>query len=350
MHATDHGLFKRLLELVDEWVHSSRQVALFESAWLLLGLFPQLRVFQDGVLSLPTITAREHRAIAINLPFVLQRLTGSTTPLLAALAYARWRKQLNLFEYCARDLAELDVLGRRFQETLNDLSVLVTSSKVHSTIKFHKINHWSKSICEFGIPDNFNAETFETAHRFFVKTSVGKLQRCPEKTIMQRERVSILHNSSTDLPVFGAPKGSLRNLTKQQQQKTLFSLGRHQSRISHVVGSRDWTFHQKLFLNHDDGWVREGHAISLFLEEQLCIVLVYGFVTRELGLWIVCSCFDLSHSSSPIAKVCSPLRLRNEVVVARFQLTNFVCFRHVQPNFSESSRTNSSWFLNTLLF
>jgi predicted AlkP superfamily pyrophosphatase or phosphodiesterase len=37
------------------------------------------------------------------------------------------------------------------------------------TIKFHKICHWPAFIQEFGAPTNYNAETFETAHKWFVK-------------------------------------------------------------------------------------------------------------------------------------------------------------------------------------
>jgi hypothetical protein len=39
-------------------------------------------------------------------------------------------------------------------------------SDFSGTIKFHKINHWAESIREFGHPSAYNAETWESAHKW----------------------------------------------------------------------------------------------------------------------------------------------------------------------------------------
>jgi hypothetical protein len=43
------------------------------------------------------------------------------------------------------------------------------------TIKFHKICHWPEMIQHFGATSNYNGETWETAHKWFVKRWRGKM-------------------------------------------------------------------------------------------------------------------------------------------------------------------------------
>ena len=44
------------------------------------------------------------------------------------------------------------------------------------SVKFHKIGHYSDNIREWGCPSNTNAETWETAHKWFVKRWIGRVQ------------------------------------------------------------------------------------------------------------------------------------------------------------------------------
>ena len=70
------------------------------------------------------------------------------------------------------------------------------------TIKFHKINHWAESIREFGHPSAYNAETWESAHKWFVKRWMGRMQYNRTgsiKMVMRRNNVAEIHRGSTVL-------------------------------------------------------------------------------------------------------------------------------------------------------
>lgn len=53
-------------------------------------------------------------------------------------------------------------------------------------IKFHMIQHWSQCIRNFGSTSNYNGETFETAHSYFVKQHVGHVNKMTEKALINR--------------------------------------------------------------------------------------------------------------------------------------------------------------------
>ena len=71
-----------------------------------------------------------------------------------------------------------------------------------ASIKFHKIRHWPHVIKLFGAPANYNAETWESAHRWYVKRWLGKLQHCNEssnKSLLRRTTVANSHGGATQL-------------------------------------------------------------------------------------------------------------------------------------------------------
>ena len=71
-----------------------------------------------------------------------------------------------------------------------------------ASIKFHKIRHWPQVIQLFGAPANYNAETWESAHRWYVKQWLGKLQHCNEssnKSLLRRTTIAISHGGATQL-------------------------------------------------------------------------------------------------------------------------------------------------------
>ena len=77
------------------------------------------------------------------------------------------------------------------------------------TIKFHKINHWAESIREFGHPSGYNAETWETAHKWFVKRWMGRMQYNRTgsiKMVMRRNDVAEFHRGSTSLHPVGSKR------------------------------------------------------------------------------------------------------------------------------------------------
>jgi len=70
------------------------------------------------------------------------------------------------------------------------------------TIKFHKIGHWSAWVREFGAPSNYNAETWESAHKWFVKRWIGRVQYNSTGMIaglLRRNHVAESHRGSNVL-------------------------------------------------------------------------------------------------------------------------------------------------------
>ena len=109
------------------------------------------------------------------------------------------------------------------------------------TIKFHKICHWPTFVEEFGAPTNYNAETFETAHKWFVKRWIGCLPHGNAKSmmsLMRRNNIFLSHGGSS----------LLSNQRKATRSKNTFE----------VVSDQGGGSFQKLFLPGENAWVRSG--------------------------------------------------------------------------------------------
>jgi len=71
-----------------------------------------------------------------------------------------------------------------------------------ASAKFHKVVHWAAGIRLFGCPANYNAETWESAHRWYVKRWLGKLQHSnggSVKSLMSRNTIANTHGGSSTL-------------------------------------------------------------------------------------------------------------------------------------------------------
>ena len=109
------------------------------------------------------------------------------------------------------------------------------------TIKFHKICHWPTFVEEFGAPTNYNAETFETAHKWFVKRWIGCLPHGNAKSmmsLMRRNNIFLSHGGSS----------LLSNQRKATRSKNTFE----------VVSDQGGGSFQKLFLPGENAWVCSG--------------------------------------------------------------------------------------------
>ena len=71
------------------------------------------------------------------------------------------------------------------------------------TIKFHKICHWHDDVLEYGSPDNFNGETFETMHKLVAKEwgpTLGHKGNIALR-LMERDRVSEAHRGQRSIGI-----------------------------------------------------------------------------------------------------------------------------------------------------
>ena len=98
---------------------------------------------------------------------------------------------------------------------------------------------------EFGEPANYNAETWETAHKWFVKRWIGKMALNGNgaiSTLMRRNNVAEAHRSSTNL-FDGSPHKRLRQ-------------------TSSVLGRLGEGGYNKFFLDNEKTWVSIGDTIA----------------------------------------------------------------------------------------
>ena len=113
------------------------------------------------------------------------------------------------------------------------------------TIKFHKIGHWSAWVREFGAPSNYNAETWESAHKWFVKRWIGRVQYNSTGMIaglLRRNHVAESHRGSNVLD----PKLS------KKRPRSAYSV------LNHIGNSR----FKKFFSEADDFWISCGDSIK----------------------------------------------------------------------------------------
>jgi hypothetical protein len=116
---------------------------------------------------------------------------------------------------------------------------------VAASQKYHKIVHWPAVISWFGCASNYNAETYESAHRWYVKRWLGKLQHTNEgsvKSLMKRTSVANLHGGSKILEI---------SRLIADRQSTLYGLR----------GSAPNGVYKRVNLYKYNVWVNLGHFI-----------------------------------------------------------------------------------------
>ena len=113
-------------------------------------------------------------------------------------------------------------------------------------MKFHKISHYSDNIREWGCPSNTNAETWETAHKWFVKRWMGRMQNNRSgaiNTVMRRNLVAEGHRGSSDLMT-----------SKNKRARDHFTV---LNAIQGQVGS-----YRQFYDDHTAMWIHCGDAIT----------------------------------------------------------------------------------------
>ena len=111
------------------------------------------------------------------------------------------------------------------------------------TIKFHKICHWPEWIENFGNPSNYNGETWETAHKWYIKRWVGLLPHSNSTSmtsLIRRTLVFEVHGGS-DL-LYQKPTDAHHTWYK-------------------VAGCNPDSSFRKLYIPRNDAWATIGNYI-----------------------------------------------------------------------------------------
>ena len=111
------------------------------------------------------------------------------------------------------------------------------------TIKFHKICHWPEWIEYFGNPSNYNGETWETAHKWYIKRWVGLLPHANATSMTSLIKRTL---------VFKAHGGS--DLLYQKPADA------HHTWYKVAGRNPDLSF-RKLYIPRNDAWARIGNYI-----------------------------------------------------------------------------------------
>ncbi len=260
MHQTDHGIFVKLLELVMAAVAKERKTPAFDVRWSELGRVPDLKVFARGVSDLAFVTASEHRAMAMSLPFVLNGLLKDERSLIASMTYLRWRHALSSLSFDRDDLRNLEDLGRTLQSDMQSLANELKNVDIGLMVKFHKIGHWHVYIRRFGAPTHYNAETYEFAHKMLVKVHAGNVQVCDSlpRTLLERDSRSELQREAAST----TPKAMMTS----DRVGSAVPLGRSVTRLVEKHDFSVATEYRKLYLPSDSSWLRagdNGHSVML---------------------------------------------------------------------------------------
>lgn len=234
-----------------------------------------IEICSAGVSHLSYVMAHEHRAMSISLPFVLHGLgptVEAKVPARAAWCYLEWRALLAQQSFCDDDLSMLQRASVEAQQSLNQLSLLVSNKSIGNVIKFHMMTHWEEAIKRFGMPSNFDTETWESAHKVFVKPWVGKLGHHPEMTLMKRDLPpqsagDALVTTKTNCMFRGHIRSSFF-ATLSSQFQALFC------KLDNVLNTTEFFEYRGLWSEPSDCWIRVND----------CVMYKWGESRYELGL------------------------------------------------------------------
>jgi hypothetical protein len=343
MHSCDHGIFKKLLELVIQYAKRKRKGVHFDKRWIKLLGYPGLRRFPRGVGDLSFLKCHEYRDMSMCLPFVCHGIFESALPEEAAVCYVRWKTLLHKPLLSVSDLDLLDRLGKSLQALMQDLSRLASDQLITASVKFHKIGHWAACVRNFGQPGHYDGQTFESAHKVFVKPMRGRVNQSgigAERATMRHQQLALVHRDinqgqSSDDEDDGIREWSLRNLTKQQTRL----LPR-----PNITTTPTLKLFDKLYVPYLLQWIREGYAVRLSSVPAVAelgdvCVLVRAFATAPASTTITLFANRFSSAQHPnpgrfrVERMCH--RLRKAESISGFELRSWrikeVIF--VQPEF-----------------
>jgi len=235
------------------------------------------------------VMANEHRAMTVSLPYMLHGLgpaMESRVAVRAAWTYGAWRQLLSQRAFTGQDLLTLESLSSQTQQAIDLLAQLVTGDHVINGIKFHMILHWSEIISLFGAPANYDTETWDSAHKVFVKPWISKLGHSPGQVLMQKDQLSSLHSTHPLLPEDrenGKTRGVYGYFTIRD---LLFEWQGQLKRVAAIDDTTPITIMNAVWSRESNCWVREGHAIMINCSPSL-LGLVRGLVVIDKVLYIV---------------------------------------------------------------
>jgi hypothetical protein len=284
MHATDHGILVKILDLCVSIVKKQRVRSVFDTRWKSVGSFPGMKVFHTGVSTLKFVTATEHRMIASCLPFIVHELCAESPQMEeTATLYCKWRKLLEKEEYFDHDLRVLDVLGNLLIESIINLAAMVTTDPVLN-IKVHFIRHWSSIIRTFGATANYNSETFESAHKEFVKPYRGKVTsqiHNAGKGVMSRDALAAIHQRNDNSMNAGERKAKRRR-TRGKKLASALQLSeipqQHRHQLQGIVSSLQSA------LCGTAGWLQRGHCVNFIGDGENHFGKITGIYSDDDGV------------------------------------------------------------------
>ena len=178
-------------------------------------------------------------------------------------------------------------------------------------------------ILEFGEPGNYSGETWETAHKWFVKRWIGRMALNGNgaiSTLLRRNNVAEGHRSSLDLVGM--------NVSKRPKQSGL------------VMGRLSNGRYNKFFSKTDDQWVSTGDTVAFGLngDDNFDIGLVQEIqvVIDSVNVSVVMYNESTSPGNRPLATKCARLVVDTNAAPQVIDINNenaYISLFSVQPDF-----------------
>jgi hypothetical protein len=251
---------------------------MFDARFSVLGLHPRKRQFLNGVSGLIKKHAHEERVIAEALPFVLNGLADPNNEeeqaqvnglIDACVTYNVWRGWLAYREHDESTLEKVRVLGKTLMTRLEDVQKICGINDFARSIKVHHILHWPEHIRRFGCTSNYNTETFESAHKVFVKSVAGVVsQRWKHGGILSMLRREC-RKRALGLAFLSDTVLNWREKNLRDQGKEVADIGHYLWRKYNMDQNNQWEMYDTkpchwgaAWCVNEKCWIRPGHALQ----------------------------------------------------------------------------------------
>ncbi|RIB11783.1 hypothetical protein C2G38_2202572 [Gigaspora rosea] len=193
MHHLDLGLFSYMVKFTRDLLKVRGGNALIIKMDQRLGMIPRypgLKIFNIGLADLVLLTASEYRHMMKVMPFVLEGLFTKSENELLVHMFVNWNKMYRYSIQCKFTQTDLLQFVKSIQTwAKNFIDILGSFTK--NNCRFLKYHHWIhhtiETIKEYGNQNGLSADTYETLHKFYIKTPYRMSnKRDIDKQILQK--------------------------------------------------------------------------------------------------------------------------------------------------------------------
>ena len=175
MHHLDLGLFPYMIEFTRSLLKSQGGNALIEKMDARFAAIPRfhgLKIFHNGLADLARFTALEYRNMMRVMPFILDgllegRLNNKLTDL-----FLKWNNiytNIRKPSFTENELNAFKILMKSWAKDFVSILGPYSNNQCRFPKLHHLLYHIIPAIKDYGSPNGWNAETFESLHKAYIK-------------------------------------------------------------------------------------------------------------------------------------------------------------------------------------